>query len=85
MSNENPVLTVGTTPPETITSEQTTMPTFATDETTDTTNGLFFFCLICVTKSLQYGNYTAYLFATLRSCGFIAYVGFVVTMTIAGC
>jgi len=34
MLNENP---------ETITSEQTTMPTFATDETTDTTNGLFFF------------------------------------------
>ena len=42
MLNENPVLTVGTATPETITSEQTTMPTFATDETTDTTNGLFF-------------------------------------------
>jgi len=36
------MLTVGTTTSETSASKQTTMPTFATDKTTGTTNGLFF-------------------------------------------
>jgi len=37
------MLTVGITTSETSASKQTTMPTFATDKTTGTTNGLFFF------------------------------------------
>jgi len=72
------LLTVGTAASESVTSERTTLPTFATDVTTGTSSALLFLFRIVATK------YETIRRTYLPLYGFTAYVGFAVMVIIDG-